>query len=676
MKTSQSGQDTITQLVQWYVDHGGFIHPALELVDSSAHGLGMRIREDAQGLKNGTVVLKCPHTTSLSFFNVAKFHPSESHSEPFPDIFLQEATPRTATVFFLIHQYLMKERSFWWPYIRTLPQPDELDRMTTPLWFSEEDKVWLKGTNLEKGASDRIDEWRREWMIGKQMLNSADWNIEGYTWPLALWAATILSSRSFASSYLLARDKMPSEIASEDSLGDMCSVLFPVLDTINHRPRAPMAWIPGEGSFSFKVTDDLHQGSELWNDYGPKGNEERYGFCIANNKYDFFGLKLSATPLSHAQQSIRERQTSYQSNTLLPNGYYFVRGSQHVSGVYPNAEPELCAFPYGLLDVSAILVANEREMAKLAECPDVDWFSRRNAIGWRNKFAIMSQFLLALRRQYQNIISWNSMLPGKPMNQRQEYAKIYRDGQLDILEETTERLQDRLHNAMLTSLEGRDHPAKLLTLEDALNCLKYMPSPHPFLNVQRSFKEGIQATIGACSVSELREAGWEEDILVLWLCTVRICLHERPASKEGLSRIEHVTETESQLENWLNSLMRLGVYGDPMSNSNSLPKYRTSFDSNTESETDGDETDPIMSRVISLFKIVQEAAESSAIFNLSGWSTGLIRWAVTIVEEEGLKVVLDDDADPSTGGQYVLCIEGEEGLDPDQQWQDWTDEKD
>lgn len=92
---------------------------------------------------------------------------------------------------------------------------------------------------------------------------------------LALWAATILTSRSFGSAFLLGSDKMPSHIALEDSWGDTCSVLFPVLDIINHRPKAPVQWISREKDFSFQISDDFPQGSELWNDYGPKGNEER-----------------------------------------------------------------------------------------------------------------------------------------------------------------------------------------------------------------------------------------------------------------------------------------------------------------------------------------------------------------------------------------------------------------
>lgn len=184
MATDSTGQatDIIDQLVRWFVDHGGFIHPAVELVEHSAHGFCMRVRPDAQELKKGTLILRSPHTASLSYFNAIRFPPFESHSEPFPDVFLQEASPRTVAVFFLSQQYLLKEQSFWWPYIRILPQPDEPEKLSTPLWFSEEDKTWLKGTNMERGASVRFDDWRKEWQNGIDILKAANRNTEAYTW--------------------------------------------------------------------------------------------------------------------------------------------------------------------------------------------------------------------------------------------------------------------------------------------------------------------------------------------------------------------------------------------------------------------------------------------------------------------------------------------------------------
>lgn len=34
-------------------------------------------------------------------------------------------------------------------YIKSLPQSHEAEWLTTPMWFDEQDLVWLKGTYLE-----------------------------------------------------------------------------------------------------------------------------------------------------------------------------------------------------------------------------------------------------------------------------------------------------------------------------------------------------------------------------------------------------------------------------------------------------------------------------------------------------------------------------------------------
>lgn len=383
-------------------------------------------------------------------------------------------------------------------------------------------------------------------------------------------------------------------------------------------------------------------------------------------------------PLLPTQQSIREKQTSYQkvtqpSNKNVPDrNYFFLHGSNHITEGYPNADFELREFPPSLLDVSAILVANGREMAKLAEHPNINWLSKGDFIGWRNKFAIMSQFLVALRRKYKNITTHNSILPPRPMNQKQEYAKIYRDGQLDILEETIKRLQNRLKQATLASLDDRNRPVILLTLETAIKCLNRMCHPHPFLSLQRDFKEGLQAALGTSSVSELREAGWEEELLVLWLCTVRICLHETPAS--GGWALDNPSETESRLRNWLNSLMQPSVYDDPLSQPKWQPPTFLKCDKNNDPSEEAEAEDITTARVDNLLEIVQEAASSSSIFDFSYWTTTLIRWAITIVNEEGFKVVIDDE-NPKAGGFYVLCIEEEGNADLHQQQQEQEDGK-
>ena len=78
---------------------------------------------------------------------------------------------------------------------------------------------------------------------------------------LFLWAATVLSSRSF-----------PGRLIPD--AGDH-PVVFPLLDALNHRPRARITWVPGADALSFATVDATPAGVEIFNNYGAKGNEER-----------------------------------------------------------------------------------------------------------------------------------------------------------------------------------------------------------------------------------------------------------------------------------------------------------------------------------------------------------------------------------------------------------------
>ena len=86
------------------------------------------------------------------------------------------------TVFFLMLQYLRREESFWWPYIRSLPQPNETDSFGTPFWFSEEDRLWLLGTDLDESSLTRIAIWKSDWERAVQTLRRLDRPVEAYTW--------------------------------------------------------------------------------------------------------------------------------------------------------------------------------------------------------------------------------------------------------------------------------------------------------------------------------------------------------------------------------------------------------------------------------------------------------------------------------------------------------------
>ena len=336
-----------------------------------------------------------------------------------------------------------------------------------------------------------------------------------------------------------------------------------------------------------------------------------YGFCLSSNCFDQYGLKLGAIPLSTTQLSIREKQASYQTtinNSTPDHAFFYIRSSNHITKGYPNAVSELRPFPPGLLDIFAILVANRREMTLLSHNPNIDWTSNDKiitSIGWRSVFAIMSQLLMALRRKRDAITSHNALLPREPKSQHQRYAKIYRDGQLDILRETIQGLETGLKKATSQPVQEDLFPAKLLTLEKAFKTLKAI-SPEAY----REFKSRLRNMVGTSSVSELREAGWEEDVFMFWICVLRDI---QPADHPPLAN----------LTAWLNT------------------------DIPDDDDYDEDKTE----RINHLLSLIQDTTSTSS----TRITTSSLRQAINIVEEQGFTLVLDD-RDELVGAQYVLCL--------------------
>ena len=101
---------------------------------------------------------------------------------------------------------------------------------------------------------------------------------------IALWAATIMSSRSFTSSLLsdaishLPHAESLNNLIKED---DSFPVLFPVIDLLNHQSRSNMQWTRGKYALSLDSGLELQPGQAIWNNYGPKGNEERKSLSIS-----------------------------------------------------------------------------------------------------------------------------------------------------------------------------------------------------------------------------------------------------------------------------------------------------------------------------------------------------------------------------------------------------------
>lgn len=109
-------------------------------------------------------------------------------------------------------------------------------------------------------------------------------------------AQTWLSSRAFPSSLL---DDPPSL-----NHPDAFPILVPIADMLNHARGTPISWSiyrpeisEGSPSLSLISHGQKQAGDELYNNYGPKPNDELllgYGFVVEDNPEDMLLLKLPA----------------------------------------------------------------------------------------------------------------------------------------------------------------------------------------------------------------------------------------------------------------------------------------------------------------------------------------------------------------------------------------------
>lgn len=93
---------------------------------------------------------------------------------------------------------------------------------------------------------------------------------------LAKWAITILSSRSFLSELLENATSKPGLLHRTQIVDTNPSfpVLFPLSDLINHQPEAKMTWGKGDTHMSFILEEEAMPGKPIWNNYGPKSNQQ------------------------------------------------------------------------------------------------------------------------------------------------------------------------------------------------------------------------------------------------------------------------------------------------------------------------------------------------------------------------------------------------------------------
>ncbi|KAI1471795.1 SET domain-containing protein [Daldinia caldariorum] len=295
------------ELLRWVESDGGHLNPAIEIYHDDITKGSFRVKATCSiGVDDAIVTL--PLSKSLSYLDAIRGHPafaspstsdapSPEGKDYFPEEFLKETPPHVVGRFFLIQQYLLGPESKWWPYIRTLPQPEHMSNVLPVMWPSD-DIEFLKGTNAFTAIQDIKSNLKKEYKNASKLLPEND-RLK-YTRPLYHWAYSIFTSRSFRPSLIFPPETssgLPCEL-------DDFSVLLPLYDIGNHSPLAKIAWTTDEQTqiCVLKSRQTYSAGEQVFNNYGMKTNAELllgYGFILPESNdlhNDYVHIKTRTDP--------------------------------------------------------------------------------------------------------------------------------------------------------------------------------------------------------------------------------------------------------------------------------------------------------------------------------------------------------------------------------------------
>lgn len=180
---SNDAFDKHRRLIDWVLANDGFLHPEAQIAFSPRKGFHAIVME-GKTLASGTRVASCPLPVTLSVMNALQTRPFSNHGTSFPKAFLrnQISTPEALQAFFLMEQLVLGEKSWWAPYIATIPSVEDVNEMQ---FEDEADLRWLEGTNLKAGLSTQTAKWNKMYQKGMSQLMDMNWPnaVDGsYTW--------------------------------------------------------------------------------------------------------------------------------------------------------------------------------------------------------------------------------------------------------------------------------------------------------------------------------------------------------------------------------------------------------------------------------------------------------------------------------------------------------------
>ncbi|KAF1813675.1 SET domain-containing protein [Eremomyces bilateralis CBS 781.70] len=421
----------LQRFLQWFTSNGGYLNPHVQVQTSEEQGIHVIAKDTVSALHDSSEpfpIVTCPLSLTLSYLNAAS-HP-DVHQTPSPAAsqLLSTSDRTTVGAFLLMEQKLAGEGSFWAAYIDCLPP---VERLTSPMLDGEREGMWLRGTNLDLfvessavGVRRRL--WREDWEGAVRVLGEKGVDTAPFTWDLYNWAMSIFSSRSITSRGVIRNEPDP------------LPLLFPMVDLLNHHPTARVDWhFDATGAMTIAAESPPKPGDQVYNHFGPFPNEKLllgYGFALEDNPYDEVTVQLGGIrPGVHEllRASLPER---FPGPTLTPESVRFsLIGSSHaVKGYKDSPLPCLRGVPPDLFAIMEAEVRYGRMQAGEGE----EGVRMDALVGL---FGMVERKLEGIRR-------WDGGVEGE-REERGRYARIYREGQVRILEEVMGEIEAYLDAA-------------------------------------------------------------------------------------------------------------------------------------------------------------------------------------------------------------------------------------
>jgi hypothetical protein len=177
--------DLHKELEKWAGTHGGHIDDSVCITHDAERGVHMQVKPNwPKAVEPETRVISTPLGITMSYYNAIDYESAKgsfsSHDVVFPQAFIDTVGMEETFAFFLMGQFLRGSEGFWYPYLRTLPQPGQLN---TPLCFDQDDVAWLDGTGIPEASWYRYKIWDQKYDECVKKLEELGFEgVKEYTW--------------------------------------------------------------------------------------------------------------------------------------------------------------------------------------------------------------------------------------------------------------------------------------------------------------------------------------------------------------------------------------------------------------------------------------------------------------------------------------------------------------